>query len=65
MTDNYALLDDGRLVYWPKCKTPGCVNRMNMKAGNGWCWPCQPSGKTFDEVVGELCPALQEGHDHA
>jgi hypothetical protein len=48
-------------MHWPMCKTPGCKNSMNMKASNGYCWPCQPSGKSFDEVVGELCSALQEG----
>lgn len=43
---------EGRLVYWPMCRTPGCGNRMNRAANNGLCWPCQPSGKTFEEVTG-------------
>jgi hypothetical protein len=45
---------EGETIHWPMCKTPGCGNRMNLTANNGYCWPCQPSGLTFEEVVAEV-----------
>jgi len=54
---NYIFIEGEGFVYWPLCRTIGCTNRMNRAAGNGYCWPCQPSGKTLDELIDELRPA--------
>lgn len=61
MSNDWVQIEGYGVMHWPMCKTPGCGNRMNRAADNGYCWPCQPSGKSFDEVVGELSPARQEG----
>lgn len=61
---DYVVLEDGRVIYWPICKTTGCSNRMNMDAGNGLCWPCQPSGKTFEQVMETVGSSETVSGDH-
>lgn len=53
MSDFIEIEGEG-LVYWPMCKTPGCGYRMNRVANNGYCWPCQPSGKSLSELLEDV-----------